>query len=540
MRAAEDRDRRTGVLNVCRDNRPVAPAISGGMLMRIISFIVACLILFASGRSSAGDFMDTRLTWTFGDEDFLHNAGEVIPDTPKAGIGDRKGYQLFMDNLNLRNTGRENQTHLVMYKKMPSFFPKLTTEAAMVLQIDFAVLEATNNPNSGEALMDDGSYIKIGYNWDETNEKKGVFFTFFPFDTERFRLGYLWDISWGGGGIFSSKKAGPAPGAKIEIATEKTNLYLGFKATRITQISKTVQKSASETEELTVQEMNYGFLGGAGVDLGDYFRIDLGGGVFQQGTFVSEGLVGSKIYTFGTSGRLTLHKGLAVPLSIDYMLYRNDPSVNVLDWGKEKYEAGTFSYCLSAESTILWQHLEVPDVYGKTKLQPAYALAVQARIKYGYFRTLFTGLGRNLEFILHNVPSLTPFKAISDGSRTEWEKFFAGSIDYYLESAHLTPSFTLGVQFPATYTAPGSDAVLVIRDEDRRDHLPSGYGAKPITGLRLGLQWDLSDMMSLFANFQIVHDENLTKLETDDATGQKRVFRDSNQVGFYLVTRAKF
>lgn len=505
--------------------------------MRKFLLLTAILIpaVFASS-ASAGDFMDTRITWTFGDEDLLHDAGEILPDTPKLGIGDRKGYELFMDNLNLRTTGRENQTHLVMYKKLPAFFPHLYTEAALVMQIDFTVMESSNNPNSGDVLMDDGSYLKIGYTFDQNDDSSGLFFTFFPFDTERFRLGYLWDISWGGGGLFTSKKAGPAPGAKFELKTEKLNLYTGFKTARVSQ---TVKLGDAETEEITVQETNYGFLGGGGIEIGEYLRFDAGGGFFQQGTFNFEGLIGTKVYTFGASARLTLYKGLDVPMSIDYMLYRNDPSVNVIEWGKEKYEPGKFSYSLALEGTALWQHLSNPDVYAGTELQPAYAASLQFQFKYGYFRGLFTGLYRNLEFILHNVPSLTPFVAISDGAEKTSEKFFAASFDYHFPALHLTPAITAGVQFPATYSSPGSNVVQVIRNEDRRDRLPEGFDMKPIYGLRFGLQLDLSDILSLFTNIQYVHDENLTRLKIDES-GQKRVFSSSEQLGFYFVTRAKF
>ena len=77
-----------------------------------------------------GDFMDTRLSWTFGDDDFLHPTGSSFPLSPSFSIGDRPQYRLFFDALNSRFAGRENLTHLVMYKKMPGFIPRLTTEAA--------------------------------------------------------------------------------------------------------------------------------------------------------------------------------------------------------------------------------------------------------------------------------------------------------------------------------------------------------------------------------------------------------------------------
>ena len=168
-----------------------------------------------------GNFMDTRITWVFGDDDFLADAGEKIPDSPLLSIGDREGYELFMDNIDSRYTGRENLTHLVMYKKMPGFFPKLTTEAALVLKFQLS--------ESSVDMTDDGTYIRIHYHTAGEQSDDGLSFVLFPFDTERFRLGYLWDISWGGGAIFTNKRNGWAPGLKMALKIKRFNMFVGFK-----------------------------------------------------------------------------------------------------------------------------------------------------------------------------------------------------------------------------------------------------------------------------------------------------------------------
>ncbi|MCS6899566.1 MAG: hypothetical protein RMJ98_07680, partial [Myxococcales bacterium] len=46
------------------------------------------------------DFMDTRLTFVFGDDDVTKANGEVFPLSPTANFGDRPQYRLFFDNLN--------------------------------------------------------------------------------------------------------------------------------------------------------------------------------------------------------------------------------------------------------------------------------------------------------------------------------------------------------------------------------------------------------------------------------------------------------
>ena len=54
-------------------------------------------------------------------DDVLAPTGQRVPVSQLPSIGDRPQYQLFFDALNSRFSGRENLTHLVMYKKLPSF-----------------------------------------------------------------------------------------------------------------------------------------------------------------------------------------------------------------------------------------------------------------------------------------------------------------------------------------------------------------------------------------------------------------------------------
>lgn len=508
------------------------------------SFLVsaaALAVLAVPSVASAGDFMDTRLTWTFGDDDVTKNAGEVVPDSPMPGIGDRKGYELFMDSLNSKTKGRENLTHIALYKKMEGFLKGVTTEAGLVMKIDLGALTATSSPRVSDVLADDGTFLRVAWSWSAENAAKNyVGLTFFPFDTERFRLGYLWDISWGGGNIFSTRKSGPAPGFKLDVAAQPTpnvaiNAYAGLKTARVSQV---VQLGTSDVEELTVQETNYGALAGLGIDLYDLVRLDVGGGFFQQGTFSFEGLVGAKVYSGGFSARLTVHQGIPIQSSVDTMLYRNDPTVNTLDWWREKYTPGKFSWSASVEFNYLMQRLSDSAKYASTKIQPAMAGAFQGKIKYGYLRAQIVGLTRNLEFILQNVPSLTPFVALPEsGTESSPEYFAAATVDYYFDSVHLMPYITGGVQIPATFKS--GSTTQIIRDMTRRDSLPVGFGVTPVYSARVGLQWDLSDFMSILGNVQVVHDENLTRLKID-ANGERREFQRPNQLGFNIMARARF
>jgi len=518
-------------------------------LFLVTAVAVSCL----ASPAWAGDFMDTRLTWVFGDDDVNQNAGEVVPDSPMPGIGDRPGYELFMDNLNTKTSGRENLTHIALYNKMDGFLKGVVTEAGLVVKLDLGALYADEDFDVKRFLMDDGSFLRLAWTWDEEDaERNQLAVTFFPFDTERFRLGHLYDISWGGGNIFSTRRSGPAPGFKVEARAMlhpdvQGYLYGGLKTAKVSQV---VQLGAADAEEITVNEMNYGGLGGLGLDLFDQFAIDLGVGYFQQGTFNVNGLIGAKVYSIGLSGRLTYHYGMPIQTSIDYMLYRNDPNVNVMEWWHEDYVPGKLSASVSLEGTYLWQRLADSRKYATTAMQPAWAGALQFKMKYDYLRFQFVGLVRNLEFILQNVPSLTPFVALPDDNvDNKPEVFFAGTFDYYFEKLHLMPFITVGVQLPAAFRTLDDDgnlvSVQVIRDQTHRDRLPAGFDVNWrdwhswVYQVRVGLQWDLSEFMSIIGNIQYVHDENMTRLVID-SHGERREFRRPYHLGFSILARARF
>lgn len=111
--------------------------------------------LSADAQRTAHDFIDTRITWTFGDDDVLTATGQRVPVSPEVRIGDRQQYQLFFDALNSRFAGRENLTHLAMYARAPGFIPRVNTEAALVLRFDIGQL-SSGTGNLNQALYDAG------------------------------------------------------------------------------------------------------------------------------------------------------------------------------------------------------------------------------------------------------------------------------------------------------------------------------------------------------------------------------------------------
>ncbi len=499
-----------------------------------------------------GDFMDTRLSWTFGDDDFLHPEGQIIPLSPTWSIGDRSQYRLFFDSLNSRFAGRENLTHLVMYKKMPGFIPHLTTEAAVVLRFDLAAL-AANTGNLNSALYDSGSYLRLFYNTGN-DPREGISATFFPLDTDRFRLGYLYDISWGGTAASINQSIfpaiqGSAPGLKVQYDQKGFYAFGGFKTAQIVQ-PETVLSGNSNSDVTTVDQAdtNFGFLGGAGVDPTDHLRIDAGTGFFQQGRFNLPDVRGQSVYTYGGSLRLLVHQDMPVPQSIDFVLYRNDPMAPMILFAPEKYSPNQIAWSVSLEGDVLEQHLKDFDVTGGTKDQAAWAGALQGVLKYGYARFSLTGIARNLNYVTRNVPGFIPFETLPANANTQPEIFGSAAATYNFPDLHLTPGIAGGVQLPSTFQSEFTEGgvpasrTIVVRAQGDESILPYDQGRLPIFQGRLSLRWDLSRIMSAQVWLQYVRDPNGTLVVVDpsEGTASLRVPQAADRLGAALSLQARF
>ncbi len=499
-----------------------------------------------------GNFMDTRLSWTFGDDDFLHKTGALIPLSPTFSIADRPQYRMFFDSLNSRFSGRENLTHLVMYKKMPGFIDKMTTEAALVLRFDMAAL-ASNTGALNQALYDSGSYIRLFYNTG-ASKNEGLSAVFFPLDTDRFRLGYLYDISWGGTNSYINQSIfpriqGSSPGMKIQYDTDKFYAFAGFKTATIVQPEKILNPGGeNDVETVRVGETNFGFLGGLGVDPMEQLRFDIGAGYFQQGKFDLEDVRGKQVYTMGTSARVVYHHNMPVPASVDFLLYKNDPMNPMILFAPEKYKANELAWSVSAEGSYLSQHLKDFDNAGATKNQGAYAGAVQGVVKSGYLRLSATGIMRNLNFVVRNVPGFIPFESLPSNTKTDPELFGALAIDYHIASLKLTPGIGGGLQLPSTFKSEFTEGgvaasrTIVVRQQGDESILPYDKNRSPIFQGRASLRWTLSNMLSAVLFVQYVRDNNGTLVVRDpnEGTASLRVFQSPDRLGMGVSLQARF
>ena len=336
------------------------------------------------------------------------------------------------------------------------------------------------------------------------------------------------------------------PGLPI---TKKFYAFAGFKTATIIQPQQVLNPGGqNDVETVRVGETNYGFLGGAGVDPVENMRFDVGAGYFQQGKFDLQDLRGRDVYTYGFSGRLVVHHKMPVPQSVDFLLYKNDPNKPMVLFSPENYEGDQFAWSVSAELDYLKQHLKDFDVPGATKDQGAVAAALQGVLKAGYLRFSATGIYRNLNFVVRNVPGFIPFETLPSSAKSDPELFGALAADYHIPSLHLTPGIGGGLQLPATFRSEFSDGgiaaqrVIVVRQQGDESILPYNKDRTPILQARVALRWDLSPMFAIVAWAQYVRDNNGTLVvrDSNEGTASLRKFQSPDRFGVSTAVQARF
>lgn len=508
--------------------------------MQKSTFVAAVcgLVLFHAAQARAGDFFDTRLSFVFADDNVLARAGETTPNSPDAHFGGGAQNTQFYDNFNTRFSGFETLSHVVLYKKAPTFFEGLTAEAALSILL----LEQSSG---AIGLRDDSSYIRLNYRPSSWGAAEGISLTGFPVSADRFRLGYAYRITWGGNDIFTTgAQSDGVPGVKLQLTRNNWYAFVGMKTGLL--LNQLIQE----------KETVYGVLGGAGIDATPFLRIEANGGYFQKGyvpDLASQG-IRAPVNSAGISAEAVYHVGAPVGTSVDLQLYRNDPEREQRFFAPEVYNpGGPPAYTLSLEGSVLSQTLEDPDVFARTKAQRATAIAFQGRMKINYLRAHVLSLYRSISFIQFNVPGFPPFKDFPAGTTQQPEFFVAGGVDYHLPMLHLTPGIIAGVQRPASFKTPQTvlggntppaglvgSRTVVVRDVNQLSILPTNYDALPIYSVKTTFRLDLGEYVAAIGEVYYTKDPNRTSFK-DDVTGiAQPSFEKEDQLGFNVILQARF
>jgi hypothetical protein len=517
----------------------------------IIAGAVALMLGWAEPAAAQSDAIDSRITFILGDDNVFAGAADF---SPTADIGPRRKINTFFDNRQTKDNGQESKTDFSLYRKFGGPYPRLETEAALVVRLDLTVDPQTGKP--GTSFYDDGSFLQASYFLGDMPElKEGelapkhvagrtprFYALAFPFNADRIRLGYSYDLTWGGNPIFPKNTTG-APGLKLGWDGEQGYAWVAMKSHR-------------QLNEMTNNlEAVYAVLAAAGWDLTPELRWEANGGYFQRGVFPAANNVqtsavdGSSLYASGVSSQLTYHQGVPITTSIDLRLYRNDPDFAFKAFRPEVYSDG-LSYKASVSGTFLVQNLRKAENPSSTDLQNAKAADLVLLGKYGWHKLSADFVYQDIAFILFNVPGYSPYYDFAKSATTTPEWFVDLGYDYYFESLRLNPGFIVGYEHPATYLGDSSSlggldniGTVVVRRQGDFDILPPGQGAYDIISLRAFTRWDMSDGMSLAGEVTYTLDKNATRLvRAPDGTVMREFDKDSvtNRLAVALILQGRF
>lgn len=481
----------------------------------------------------AGDFMDIWVTTSLQDGNL--RAGPEA-QSPMINFVTR-GTSTFFENYESRFTADVSQSYLVLYRRDEGFAKNVFTEAAMVLR--FAPYVDPNDSNPSVKIRDDGSYVRIGYKIGG-DEDHLVSFTGYAVDANRFRLGYSYDLTWGGRDIFAFDPS-VAPGVRLQWQKGPTYVFAG---------AKTALGDYTDPETTMKEEQAYwGALVGGGSVIADIVRIDLGAGSFQQGQIlniedVTSELYASPINAIGACGQIGVrtNKGMDWSTSNELKLYRNAP-----DFVKDTYishrQVEGVGLLVQAEGNYLAHNLLDFDNTDSTVVETAFAGDVQATVGIGSTEIGADFVYKDLSYILFDVPGMTSGYSMPDSYDVTPQIYGRLRASHFFPKAHLAPQIGVGLMQPATYGDP-ENGYFVVRDETDRSHVPSGQAPAALLSGLAALQWDVSKSMVAVGEVLYTVDNNVSDFESAEE-GEPGEYVPApetwrNQIGVNLMVRARF
>ncbi len=488
------------------------------------------MILFLAGAALASDFVDTWVTTGLEDTNVRAGPSEYSP----AANFVQRGNSTFFENYESRYTDDISTTHLVLYRRDDGFIKGVKTEAAFVLRMQPYLDVANSRP--GVTVADDGSYVRI---IKEFSDSQNLSFTGYAVDANRFRLGYSYDITWGGRDIFAFDPYA-APGIRVQYQAGGHYVFAGAK-------TAVGDYTDPETGQKNI-EAYWGGLAGGGVELGEHLRIEAGAGSFEQGQLTNVGDVDSPLYNApinaaGVSTQLSVRTNpeLDYIVSNELRLYRNAPDM-VRDTYITHRKLDGFGLLVQAEGNFLFHNLIDPESVDNTTVEKAIAGDLQALAVAGTTEMQLDFVYKDLPFIVFNIPGITSGYALDPDFDATPQLYVRGRVGHWFPKAHLTPSVGVGWMLPSTYTT-GGNSYFVQYDERNKAHVPDGQEPTAILSTVGGLQWDVSNSMVVVGEVLYTIDNNRSSFETqEDGTNAYVLEAEEvrNALGFNLMVRARF
>ncbi len=489
------------------------------------------LLLALASVAHAGDFVDVWVTSAF--EDGNVRAGPEAY-SPSANFVQR-GNRTFFEDYETRSSDDISRATLVLYRKDKGNWPGWWTEAAFVLR--YTPYLDPDQTDPGTQIEDDGSYVRIVR--ELGSEDHTLSLTGYAVDSGRFRLGYSYDLTWGGREIHSFT-TGAAPGVRLQWQKDGSYAFAGAKST--------VGDYIEPETRLKRNQAYYGALFGFGVQLGDHIKVEAGLGSFQQGQIqnvdsTTSTLYGEPIVAFGYSGQVAWRStaDLGWIESADLKLYRNSP-----DFVKDSYVShrtldGT-GILVQAEIDRLQHNLLDPVKGDTTTIETGTAGDLQTLLVSGGTSVGVDVVYKDLPYILFNVPGLTSGVAMSPDMQSKPQLYTRLKASHYFAQAHVAPMIGVGLMQPATYDT--SSGTFVQYTEREKEQVPTGAEPAAIMSGIIGAQIDMSKSVVIVSELLYTVDNNQSQfVQTSDHPEGKRTAApgvERNVLGMNIMMRARF
>ncbi len=497
------------------------------------------LLLLATTVSpvQAGEYMDTWVSLGFEDENVL--AGPEH-NSPSANFVMR-GNRTFFEDYESRYSDDITQSHLVLYRRDEGFWKDWYTEAALVMQ--FTPYVEADESDPGVDLRDDGSYVRLVRRLGGSEEDT-FSITGYAVDASRFRLGYSYDLSWGGKEIFI-RDPGASPGIRLQYQRGGSYLFAGAKSS----IQAMEVEATETTDEGTRNQTFYGLLAGGGVEIAEKLKLEAGFGSFQQGQLTSNNdaaapLFGEPISAMGAAGQVAWRSTTDLDFiqSSELRLYRNSP-----DYVKDSYighdQLDGFGMLVQAEWNYLTHNLFNSDKAGSTTLENAMAGDLQSKFVFGSTTVGVDFVYKDLSYIVFNIPGITSGWSTPEWMEVKPQLYGRINASHYFEKARLTPYGGVGLMQPASYVNAQGGTVVQVNERDIVV-VPDNQGVVNILGALAGVEVDASKSVVLVGELLYTADNNQSDFIEDPDTGDyKRVpveWNEANKLGFNLIMRARF
>ncbi len=356
----------------------------------------------------------------------------------------------------------------------------------------------------GYAPRDNGSTFTLGFGSPSVATGE-LSFTVAPLGSQRIRPTFDWADAWGR----SLTETAPAP---TFLASWRGERLAAFAALHVGN----GLSNATNTVELLP-----GGLAGVSLALGRGWSLEGRGAVYDRGDIPVLAYQGiqKRVTASGATARLGWSLGGGVEPQWDPLTYAGDPELFERPFARGPELEPTAATVL-LESGFATQPLMDPDVFAKTKAEPAAYADLQARLRLGGLRLYGTLRARTLSLLVFDVPGFPPYSAPETSSKTA--PALSALVGAELRVAPwLVPSVLVRLERPATLTAarldlggnappPGTTQprTFMIHGLGRYSILPPGVDAQPEVAATVSARLELSPDVLVLVNLDGRYDPN--------------------------------